>query len=97
MKMQQMVKKKENSPLVRSPTLQTVQMVEEFINENSGEYGKTNLFRALPKKMIWTTFQVIIEYLQSINKIIIDSEGKVVWIWNPNLIKRIESKNLIVK
>lgn len=92
--MEQMLKKKETA---RSPTLQTVQMVEEFISENSGKYGKTNLFRALPKKMVWPTFQVIIEYLQSINKIMIDSDGKVIWIWNPNLIKQLESKGLIVK
>ncbi|MDP2947037.1 MAG: hypothetical protein Q8N88_02895 [Nanoarchaeota archaeon] len=92
--MEQMIKKKE---IARSPTLQTVQMVEEFIHKNSGEFGKTNLFHTLPKKMLWPTFQVIIEYLQSINKIIIDDDGKIVWIWNPNLIKQLESKNLIAK
>ena len=57
---------------LRSPTLQTVLMVENFINENSGEFKKTELFNNLPKKVMWQTFQVIIDYLQGINKIIIE-------------------------
>lgn len=67
----------------RSPTLQTVMMVEKFIDENSGEYNSTALWKKLPKKVMWQTFQVILLYLQSINKIAIDSEGKVGYIWNP--------------
>lgn len=69
----------------RSPTLQTVLMVERFIEERSGEYKKTELFRNLPKKVMWQTFQVIMEYLESINKIAYDAEGYVVYIWSPGL------------
>jgi len=69
----------------RSPTLQTVLMVERFIEERSGEYKKTELFRNLPKKVMWQTFQVIMEYLESINKIAYDIEGYVVYIWSPEL------------
>ena len=47
---------------VRSPTLQTVMMVEEFIKNNSGEFRKTELFNKLPKKVMWGTFQIIIKY-----------------------------------
>lgn len=75
----------ETNEIARSPTLQTVLMVERFIDENSGEYKKTELFKNLPKKVMWQTFQVIMEYLESINKIAYDIEGYVVYIWSPEL------------
>jgi len=68
---------------VRSPNLQTVFMVEKFIEDNNGEFKKTELFEKLPKKMMWQTFQVIMNYLQSINKIMLEKDGSVVYIWNP--------------
>lgn len=76
----------------RSPTLQTVLMVERFIDKYSGEYKKTELFEKLPKKVMWQTFQTIMNYLQSINKIIIESDGKIVYIWNPELYARIKNR-----
>ncbi len=76
----------------RSPTLQTVLMVEEFIEKNSGEYKKTELFKNLPKQVMWQTFQIIIQYLQSIKKIAIDKEGKIVYIWNPDFYEKIKER-----
>jgi len=78
--------------IARSPTLQTVLMVEKFINENSGEYTKTQIFRNLPKKVMWQTFQVIMEYLESINKIAYDREGYVVYTWNPKLVEKYKNR-----
>jgi hypothetical protein len=78
----------ETNEIARSPTLQTVLMIERFIDDNSGEYKKTELFNKLPKKVMWQTFQVVIEYLQSINKIIYDKNGYVVYIWNPEFYKK---------
>lgn len=75
----------ETNEIARSPTLQTVLMVEKFIEQTSGEYKKTELFKNLPKKVMWQTFQVIMEYLESINKIAYDKEGYVVYIWSPKL------------
>jgi len=69
--------------VARSPRLETVLMVENFIKENSGEYKKTELFNSLPKKMIWGTFSVILKYLYETNHIGIDNEGFIVYIWNP--------------
>ncbi len=81
--------------IARSPTLQTVLMVEKFIEENSGEYKKTDLFKNLPKKVMWQTFQVIMEYLGSINKIVYDKEGYVVYIWNPEFFEKIKNRQSI--
>lgn len=82
----------ETNGLARSPTLQTVLMVENFIKDNSGEYKKTDLFKNLPRKVMWQTFQVIMEYLESINKIAYDIEGFVVYIWNPQLYEKFKDR-----
>jgi len=85
----------EKNEIARSPTLQTVSMVEKFIDENSGEYKKTDLFKNLPRKVMWQTFQVIMEYLESINKIVYDKEGYVVYTWNPEFFKKIKNRPAI--
>jgi hypothetical protein len=77
---------------VRSPTLQTVLMVENFIDENSGEYKKTELWNSLPKKVMWQTFQVIMSYLENNGKIAFDKEGYVVYIWNPELYEKYKDR-----
>lgn len=82
----------ETNEIARSPTLQTVLMVENFIDKNSGEYKKTDLFKNLPKKVMWQTFQVIMEYLESINKIGYDREGYIVYLWNPEFFKKIKDR-----
>ncbi|MGB7788851.1 hypothetical protein [Methanoregula sp.] len=76
------------SKAVHSPQLDTVLMVESFIKEHSGEYKKRALWENLPKKMMYQTFSVIIGYLQDSGKIATDAEGKICWIYNPELIKR---------
>ena len=78
--------------ITRSPRLETILMVENFIKENSGEYKKTELFNSIPKKMIWGTFNVILKYLYETNHIGIDGEGFLVYIWNPELVKRFLNK-----
>ncbi|MCX6750968.1 MAG: hypothetical protein NTZ83_05900 [Candidatus Pacearchaeota archaeon] len=85
----------EGNDIARSPTLQTVLMVEKFIDDNSGEYKKTDLFKNLPKKVMWQTFQVIMEYLENINKIGYDREGYIVYIWNPEFFKKIKDRPAI--
>ena len=82
----------ESNDIARSPNLQTVLMVEKFIERNSGEYKKTDLFKSLPKKVMWQTFQVIIEYLESIHKIAYDNDGYVTYIWNPQLLLKYKDR-----
>lgn len=65
-------------------------MVEKFIEDNSGEYKKTELFNNLPKKVMWQTFQVIMEYLERSYRIVIEKDGKVVYIWNPKLLSKLK-------
>lgn len=74
------------------PRLDTVLMVEEFIKEHSGEFKKRLLWEHLPRKVMYQTFCVIFDYLLDSNKIAVDREGKVAWIWNPKLVKKYLSK-----
>lgn len=78
--------------ITRSPRLGTVIVVENFIKEHSGEFKKTELFNKLPKKMMWGTFNVILNYLSESNKIGISKDGYIVYIWNPSLVERFINK-----
>jgi len=71
-----------------SPRLETIRMVEDFIREWSGHYKRRALWEHLPKKMMYQTYKEIIEYLLASNKIAIDSEGHVGWIFNCELYER---------
>ncbi len=90
-----MQKKRTENPFIRSPTLDTVMMVERFTKETSGEYNRTELWKNLPKKVMWQTFLVILEYLESINKIAFDRERKIAYIWNPSLAKKLSQRKEI--
>ena len=74
--------------ILHYPQLDTVLMTEEFIKEHSGEFKKRKLWENLPKKMMYQTFCVIFDYLQDSNKIAVDSEGKIGWIWDPKGVKQ---------
>lgn len=69
--------------IARSPTLDTVLMIERTIEKYSGEFNRTELWKKLPKKVMWQTYLVVLDYLQSINKIAIDKKGTIAYIWNP--------------
>ncbi len=70
------------------PRLDTILMIENFIREHSGEYTKKELWERLPKKVMYQTFCVVFDYLKDSNKIAVDKNGKVAWIWNPELVKK---------
>ena len=87
----------ENETIMHSPTLESVLMVEETIQKYSQECGKYQLWNKLPRKMMYQTFLVILNYLEKSNKIIIDKDGCVIWVYNPKRIRKAISKNLIIK
>ena len=83
------------SQLAHSPTLESVVMVEEAVERHSGECGKYQLWKRLPRKMMYQTFLVVLAYLERSNKLVIDKAGKLVWIWNPSLVRRLQKEGLI--
>ena len=76
------------NPFVRSPTLDTVLMVERTIKKYSGEFNRTVLWKKLPKKVMWQTYTIILDYLQSINKIAFDKNNILGYIWSPESAKK---------
>ena len=81
--------------VLHSPTLESVFMVEETIQKYSQECGKYQLWRKLPKKMMYQTFQVILDYLEHSGKIVVDKGGCIIWTFNPERIKRLIKEDLI--
>ena len=84
------------NPYVRSPTLDTVLMVEKAIEKDSGEYNRTEIWKLLPKQVMWQTFLVILDYLHNINKIAFDKEGKIAYICNPKLTKLLRQRKEVI-
>jgi hypothetical protein len=78
--------------VIHYPRLDTVLMVEEFIRNHSGEFKKRQLWERLPKRMMYQTFCVIFDYLLASGKIAVDREGKIGWVWNPELVQKYLSK-----
>jgi hypothetical protein len=80
-----------------SPTLETVIMVEETIKK-LGACTITELYKALPRTVVYPTLRLIVSYFYAKGFIIADKEGKIVWIYNPKLVEKYKSKpNLMVR
>jgi len=84
--------------VLRYPRLDTVFMVEEAIRK-AGDYPtKAELLRSLPKKIMYQTFNLILDYLEYSGKIYIDDDGKIVWIWDPQGAKKaLSNKKLVAR
>ena len=77
--------------VLHEPRLDTVLMVERAIKESGSYPSKRQLWKSLPRKMQYQTFERIIEYLESSNKILLNGRS-IVWVFpdNPKLKKLIE-------
>lgn len=89
--------KMKEKTILHSPTLESVIRVEKTIYKYSQEYGKYQLWKKLPKKMMYQTFLVILDYLEHSGKIIIDKDGCVIWIYDPENVEKIIKKGLIIR
>jgi hypothetical protein len=67
------------SKILHEPQLDTILMVERAIKDADDYPTKTELWRSLPKKVQYQTFNRILEYLEASNKIIFN-EKTIVWI-----------------
>ncbi|MGI0135173.1 MAG: hypothetical protein ACREBW_09480 [Candidatus Micrarchaeaceae archaeon] len=73
--------------LIHYPRLDTVLMVEDAIRTAKEYPSKRQLWLSLKKKVMYQTFNVILDYLEESGKIIQD-HGKIIWIWDPEGVKR---------
>ncbi len=62
------------------PRLDTVLMIEKEIKK--ADYPKrTELWKKLPKKIMYQTFKVVIDYLIDSRKVILTKDDKLVWVF----------------
>jgi hypothetical protein len=62
-------------------------MVEETIKKAKEYPSKRKLWLSLPRKVMYQTFNLILSYLEENGKIVIKN-GRIIWIWNPKLVKK---------
>ena len=72
------------------PQLDTVLIVEYYMEKFSGKYNKKALWRALPMSMTYDTYLVIFDYLSESGKLSLDTGGNIWWTWNQEPFKKIE-------
>ena len=85
-----------NNSIIHYPRLDTVIMVENKIKSEEEWESKRQLWLSLDKRIMYQTFNIIISYLQDSGKIVIKN-GKIIWIWNPELVKRYSNSSLVLK
>lgn len=84
--------------ILRYPRLDTLLMVEERIQKAKEYPTKAKLYKGLPKKLMYQTFNIILDYLEYSGKIHIGKDGQIVWIWDPAGVKKhLFNRELIAK
>lgn len=74
-----------------SPTLDTVVMVEETIKE-LGAATITEIYKKLPRTVVYPTLRLIIAYFYTKGFIMTDKDNKIVWVYNPEIIRKYLSR-----
>ena len=69
--------------VIHEPQLDTILMVEKAIREAESYPTKKKLLQSLPKQIQYQTFNRILEYLESSNKIVYDGR-KIIWVFPDN-------------
>lgn len=83
-------KAKHTKNTTHTPTLNTIQMIEQVLSKQKEFNSRNKLSLALPKQVQQQTIEVVLQYLEKSNKIIRDKTGTILWIFaddNPKLMK----------
>ena len=80
----------------RSPRLDTVIMVEKTIFKYKSDKTITQIWKLLPKKVMWTTFTTILNYLEYSGKIHVEKDKTIAWLWVPKGVENWKKKGLVV-
>lgn len=76
------ITQKRNYSVQRSPTLNTVLMVEETLNKLGEVTSVRQLRKKLPKLVMHQTLMQIIDYLEYSGKLVFH-DGHILWTYNP--------------
>lgn len=82
--------------LDRYPRLDTVLMVEKALYRHKSDKTVTEIWKLLPKKVLWTTYTTILDYLEYSGKIHIENDKTVTWLWAPGKIEEAKRRGLVV-
>ncbi len=82
--------------LDRAPRLDTILMVEKALFQHRSDKTITEIWHLLPKKVMWTTFVTILDYLEYSGKIYIEKDKTVSWLWDPEALEKWKKKGLVV-
>jgi hypothetical protein len=66
--------------ILHEPQLDTILMVENTIREAKTYPTRRELLKSLPRQIQYQTFNRILEYLESSNKIVFDGR-RIVWVF----------------
>jgi hypothetical protein len=84
-------------PIDRYPRLDTVLMIEEALYTYKSELTIRQIWEKLPKQVMWQTFLTVLDYLEYSNKIRVENDKTISWIWDPKGVEEIKKKGLIVR
>jgi len=71
----------------------SVDKIIESIKKLDGPTLK-QIWLSLDKKLSYSEILIIIKDLEKSGKIIIDKSGRIIWTWNPNMIKKIKDSKV---
>jgi len=90
----------QNSVKGHSPTLNTILEIENTIKKKGYFSSKTELYRRLKNKTQYRTFNTVLQYLKTSNKVEFNKDGSLVWIFldkkNKKILKTLE-KSVILR
>ena len=75
--------------IAHSPTINTVEMIEDAIKKAKTYPSINQLSRSLPRQVQHSIIKEALRYLEKSNKIMFDKDGSIIWIFadNPKLKK----------
>lgn len=83
--------------VLRFPRLDTVLMIEKVIMDAKGDLTVRQIWKKLPKKVMWQTYLTTLDYLEYSGKIFIEEDKHIVWVWAPREIEQLKKKGLVIK
>jgi len=86
----------EKRSILHYPRLDTIIMVEDALKKAEEYPSKRQLWLSLEKKVMYQTFNMIISYLEDSGKVV-QKDGKIIWIWNPELVSKYSNSRLVLK
>lgn len=69
------------------PRLDTILMIEEALKKARNK-SKMQIWRSLPKKIMYQTFLLVLGYLEKSGKIAVE-KNRISWIHDPEVVKRL--------